>query len=131
MMTVISAPGDLVVATSDGIGVRFAGVELTTHVPGHLTAVPGERGIKVNLEAIRSHETQHRDQSFIEARLQWVEQRKAQGAGDGPATPGVPALEPINAIISDDSGTEYRCVSGQIVTPSAIRQFCSRGSADY
>jgi hypothetical protein len=49
MMTVISAPGDLVVATSDGIGVRFAGVELTIHLPGHPAAVPGERGIKVNL----------------------------------------------------------------------------------
>jgi hypothetical protein len=36
MMTVMSAPGDLVVATSDGIGVRFAGVELTTHLPAHL-----------------------------------------------------------------------------------------------
>jgi len=33
MMTVISAPGDLVVATNDGVGVRFAGIESIADVP--------------------------------------------------------------------------------------------------
>jgi hypothetical protein len=117
MMTITSAPGDLVVATSDGVRVRFTGIELTTHLPGHLGALPGERGMKIGLEGIRSDETRRRDQSFDDARVQWVEQRRAQGAegaGDMPTMPGVLALEPITVNISDDSGTEYRCVAGQI-----------------
>jgi len=117
MMTIVSAPADLVVAESDGIAVRFAGVELTRQMPSHVAAVQGEPGIRVNLEGVRSHETVRRDQSFVEARLQWVELRKehgAESAGDGPIMPGVLALEPIKVVISDDAGTEYHWASGQV-----------------
>ena len=60
--------------------------ELTTHLPGQPAALPGARGLKVYLEGIRSHETQQRDQSFVEARGRWVEQRKAQGAESSRST---------------------------------------------
>ena len=85
MMTVISAPGDLIIATSQGIDVRFAGIELTTDLPVHPESSP-ERGIRISLEGIRDQETQHRDQGYVEALLRWVEQRKAQGAGPGRPT---------------------------------------------
>jgi hypothetical protein len=117
MMTIVSAPADLVVAESDGIAVRFAGVELTRKRPNHVAAVQGEPGIRVNLEGVRSHETVGRDQSFVEARLRWVERRKEHGAetaGDGPIMPGVLALEPIRVVISDDAGTEYHSASGRV-----------------
>lgn len=117
MMTIVSAPADLIVAESDGIAVRFAGVELTEPTPNQIAAVQDEPGIRVNLEGVRSHETAHRDQSFVEARLRWVEQRKEHGpevAGDAPIMPGVMALEPIKVVVSDDAGTEYHWASGQV-----------------
>jgi hypothetical protein len=117
MISVITAPGDLVVARSHGIDVRFGGVEVTSAVSGNPTSMKPEAGLLVRLEGVRNQETKRRDQSFLEALHQWVEMRKKHGpesAGDVPIMPGVLALEPIGTIISDDSGTEYRCVSGQI-----------------
>lgn len=108
-MRLVSAPADLVVAESDGIAVRFAGVEVAT--------VRGEPGLKVSLEGVRGQETVRRDQSFVDARLQWVEQRKehgAESAGDAPIMPGVLALDPVKVLISDDAGTEYHWASGQV-----------------
>jgi hypothetical protein len=116
MTEVISAPGDLIVATSDGVDVRFAGLELTADVPGHVQVQPGERAIKINLEAIRCLVTAQRDQIYNEAMLEWVERRKSQGAesaGPVPIMPGVLAFEPVDLQITDDCGTDYRFVSGQ------------------
>ncbi|RAM37212.1 hypothetical protein [Arthrobacter globiformis] len=117
MTTVVSAPGDLVVATSDGIDVRFAGMELTESLPAGVKARPGERGIKVRLEGVQGPETQQRDHQFTEAIVDWVEQREKRGAesaGQPPTMPGVLVLEPVQLRISDDFGTEYECVAGQI-----------------
>ena len=117
MTKVISAPGDRVVSTSDGVDVRFAGLELTSDIPGHVQVRPGERGIKISLEAIRGHETGLRDHSYDQARLQWAERRRTDGAesaGPMPTMPGVLAFEPVELQITDDSGTDYRFVAGQV-----------------
>lgn len=80
MTKVISAPGDLVVARSDGVDGRFAGLELTSDIPGHVQVRLGERGIKISLEVIRGRETGLRDHRYDQARLQWVERRRTDGA---------------------------------------------------
>ncbi|MFF1254460.1 hypothetical protein ACFVYC_18470 [Pseudarthrobacter sp. NPDC058329] len=116
MMKVISAPGDLVVATSGGIHVRFAGVESTDHLPSVREVKPGDRGLKVSLEGIRGPETQRRDAAFVEARQNWADQLRTNGAesaGPAPTMPGVVVLQPIQVDIKDDAGTEYRFVAGQ------------------
>lgn len=116
MMKVISAPGDLVVAPSDGVDVRFAGLELTADIQTPVPIHAGGRGIKVRLEVIRDEETGRRDHNFHEARLAWVHRRRAQGAEPGPmpTMPGVLAFEPVELQITDDIGTDYRFVAGQV-----------------
>lgn len=116
-MTIVSAPADLVVAESDGIAVRLAGVELTRERPSHAADAQGEPGIMVSLEGVRSQETVRRDQRYIEALSRWIERRRdhgAESAGDGPIMPGVTALESIKVVVSDDAGTEYHLASGQV-----------------
>lgn len=119
MTKVISAPGDLVVATSNGVDVRFAGLELTADIPAHGPVRAGGGGIKINLEVIRDQETGQRDHSFNEARLEWVQQRRAQSVesaelGPMPTMPGVLAFEPVELQITDDIGTDYRFIAGQV-----------------
>lgn len=61
MMTVVSAPGDLVVATNVGVGVRFAGIESIAEVPFVSDEWVGRKGIRLYFQGIRSHETRQRD----------------------------------------------------------------------
>ena len=116
MTRVISAPGDLVVASSDEIDVRFAGLEFTSHLPGFVEAMPGQRGLKINVEGVRGLKTQRRDVAYTVARLKWADQLRAHGAesaGPAPTMPGVLVLQPIQLDVKDDAGTEYRFVERQ------------------
>jgi hypothetical protein len=116
MTRVISAPGDLVVASSDGIDVRFAGFEFTSRLPGSVRAMPGDRGLKINVEGVRGLETQRRDVAYDVASLKWAEQWRAHGAvsaGPPPTMPGVLVLQPIQLDVKDEAGTEYRFVEHQ------------------
>jgi hypothetical protein len=117
MTSIVFAPGDLVIATSDGIDVRFGGIELDTDVPPGPQRLEGGKGIRLRLEGVRGEETQRRDVLFLDARDTWIRRMKAQGleaAGPSPTMPGVPVLERVNALLDDGLGTDYRCVKGQV-----------------
>ncbi|WP_146238774.1 hypothetical protein [Arthrobacter livingstonensis] len=117
MTTIISAPGDLIIATSDGIDVRFAGVAPTFLLPPGVGEVPGSGGVVVYFEGVPSLETRHRDQRHLKEIDQWAERRKLHGteaAGRFPIMPGEPVLERVKVRISDDVGTEYRWVGGKV-----------------
>lgn len=117
MMTIISAPGDLIVATKDGVDVRFAGVESIADAPFSATEWLGKQGIRLHLEGIRSPETQRRDEHHVKEISQWANLRErdgAEAAGDAPAMPGQLVLGPVGADISDDLGTIYRWSAGQV-----------------
>ncbi|MGL3806133.1 hypothetical protein ACSYDW_08560 [Paeniglutamicibacter sp. R2-26] len=116
MMTVVSAPGDLVVATNDGVEVRFAGIESIAQVPVVSAEWLGRKGIRLYFQGIRSHETRQRDFRHEEQMVQWVNLRKRDGeeAGDPPVMPGQLVLGPVGAVISDDVGTTYQMSTGQV-----------------
>ena len=117
MATIVSAPADLVVATSHGIDVRFAGFDLVPDLPPHATAPNRSGGVQVKLEGVRGLQTRQRDVQFEEARLAWAEQLKKHGpdvAGPAPTMPGVPVLDRVGVLVADDVGTEYRLLSGHV-----------------
>lgn len=117
MMTVVSAPGDLVVATIDGVGVRFAGIESIGDAPVVSADWLGREGIRLYFQGIRSHETRQRDFRYEEQLVQRGNLRDRDGAqavGDPPAMPGQLVLGTVGAVISDDVGTTYRMDAGQV-----------------
>ena len=116
MMAVTHAPSDLVVATSDGIEIRFGGVVLET-APPFVGLHAGEPGIHVQLTGVRGPETQRRDSQLDRQRQAWVERRQSAGpgsAGPPPDMPGVSVLERVAAQLSDDAGTLYRRAGGSM-----------------
>jgi len=111
MATIVSAPPDLVVATSDGVGVRFIGIDLVA------TSWDGKSGMRVNLAAVRGAETGRRDSRFHAAREHWARELTEHGkdaAGPPPTMPAVPVFDRVTVTITDDVGTEYECVAGQV-----------------
>ncbi len=117
MMTIVSAPGDLIVATNDGVGVRFGGIESISDVPVISAEWLGKTGIRLYFQGIRSEDTIQRDIRHDEEMLQWVNLRKSAGAeatGDAPAMPGQLVLGSVGVNISDDIGTSYRMSTGQV-----------------
>ncbi|WP_160320872.1 hypothetical protein [Arthrobacter alpinus] len=54
MTTIISAFGDLIVATSASTDVCFAGIELSVEVPAGSGELAEVRGLRVYLEGVRS-----------------------------------------------------------------------------
>lgn len=117
MTTIVSAPGDLIIATSDGIDVRFAGIEPTFRFPVGVGPVTGSGGITVYFEGVTSRETLDRDNHHLEKIEQWAARGKSHGtdaAGPYPIMPGVPVLERVKVRISDDVGTDYRWVGGKL-----------------
>ncbi|WP_411732868.1 hypothetical protein [Paeniglutamicibacter sp.] len=117
MMTIISAPVDHIVATNDGVDVRFVGIEVVVDVPVATAGWLGTHGIRLHLEGVRSPETQRRDEHYVAEMSQWANLRERDGAetaGDSPAMPGQLVLGPVRANISDDIGTTYRCDVGQV-----------------
>lgn len=117
MMTVISAPADLIVATNIGVGVRFAGIESIADVSIVSDEWLGKEGLRLYFQGIRSDETRERDARFEEQLNQWGELRElsgAEAAGDPPSMPGQLVLGVVGAVISDDVGTTYRLSAGQV-----------------
>lgn len=117
MSSIVSAPADLVVATSDDIEVRFAGLDLAADLPAHVQAAPARLGVRVMVSGVRGPETMGRDNKFKAARLAWYQRRK--GGDSAPeeavsAMPGVLVLDRVAALLRDELGTEYRSVAGQI-----------------
>jgi hypothetical protein len=117
MTTIVSAPGNLIVATNDGLKVQFGGVETPVEVPAGARSVPGEQGIRVYLQVIRCLETQRRDQAFDTEMELWGTLLTSQGkesAGPPPSMPGAVALNTVRIELSDDAGGTYRYVAGQV-----------------
>jgi hypothetical protein len=115
MMALTYAPHDLVVGTSDGIDVRFAGVELKD-APRYVGISAGQPGIHVYLSGVRGDETMSRDVRLERERQEWLERCEAAGsdqAGNPPPMPGIAVLERLTAVVSDDVGTKYRRAGGQ------------------
>ena len=111
MATIVSAPPDLVASVSDGISVRFVGIDLDAK------SWDGKVGVRVNLAAARGPETSRRDAEFHTAREAWARELKERGkdaAGDPPTMPGVPVLSAVQVKITDDVGTEYGLIAGQV-----------------
>lgn len=111
------APSGLVIGTSDGIDVRFAGVELKES-PGHVGGSNARKpGIHLFLSGVRGEETMSRDVRFERDRYEWAQRRKAAGADlteNAPPMPGVAVFERLTTTVSDDLGTEYRWSGGQV-----------------
>ncbi|MCC9196421.1 hypothetical protein QNO08_10635 [Arthrobacter sp. zg-Y820] len=115
MIALTHAPHDLVVGTSDGIDVRFAGVEFKD-APDFVGVSAGEPGIHVHLSGVRGKETMSRDGRFNRGLEEWWKRREAAGSDrseNPPPMPGVAVFEGITTVVSDDIGTEYRRSGGQ------------------
>jgi hypothetical protein len=117
MTTIVSAPGDLIVATSDGIDVRFVGIEINADFSPSPGYPRGGRGVLIRLEGVRGLETQRRDYEFLDAREVWADRLKGQerdAAADPPTMPGVHVLDRVQAMVTDDVGTMYQLAAGQV-----------------
>lgn len=116
MIAVTRAPADLVVAISDGIHIRFAGV-LLEEVPRYVAGRAGEPGIHVHLSGVRGEETRARDVQYLQERDVWAGQRQTAGSNSTeppPTMPGVTVHERITTRVTDDLGTEYTRTGGQV-----------------
>ena len=117
MTKIVWAPGNLIVATNEGVDVRFAGVEITAAAPGHVGLAPGERVIRVDLAGVTSSVTIDLDRRHLQEMEAWAEDRKLRGAentGRPPAMPGETVLSAVRAIVTDSRDTEYRQVAGRV-----------------
>lgn len=111
MPTLTHAPADLVVAISDGIAVRFAGLQLG------VLDWQGTSGTAVTLEAVRGEETQARDLKLDDARKAWAARVASLGAGEAgeaPVMPGVAVLSAVRVQLTDDVGTAYVQRTGSV-----------------
>ncbi|MFS0717972.1 hypothetical protein ABC337_09515 [Arthrobacter sp. 1P04PC] len=117
MKVLTHAPADLVIGTSDGVDVRFAGAQLKD-TPGDVAGANARRiGIHLSLSGVRGEETMSRDVLFERDRYEWAERRKAARADateNAPAMPGVAVFERLTTVVSDDLGTEYQWSGGQV-----------------
>lgn len=117
MKVLTHAPADLVIGTSDGVDVRFAGAQVRD-TPGDVGGANARRvGIHLFLSGVRGEETMSRDVMFVRDRYEWAERRKAVGADtteNAPAMPGVAVFERLTTVVSDDLGTEYQRSGGQV-----------------
>lgn len=115
MIALTHAPHDLVVGTSDGIDVRFAGVEFKD-APNYAGASAGKPSIHVYFSGVRGEETMSRDIRYERELEEWWKQRKAAGSErseDPPQMPGVAVFEELTTVVSDDIGTEYQWSGGK------------------
>ena len=115
MGSIVSAPADLVIATSDGIDVHFAGIDLDASLSAQAQEPPGGNGVRISLAAVRGEETMRRDGQFQAARLAWAQREDGGRRGKEPAPlmPGFSVLDRVGAVLADEAGTEYRLVAGQ------------------
>ncbi|MFK0008943.1 hypothetical protein ACIQTZ_18030 [Paenarthrobacter sp. NPDC090520] len=116
-MNIISAPSDLVIANSDGIDVRFAGINLD-RAPGYVGERAGEQSVHLHLNGIRGTETQLRDSQFLRDLQDWSERDKdLEVVGQEqypPQMPSIAVFDQIGIELTDDVGTEYRRVGGKM-----------------
>lgn len=116
MMVITHAPHDLVVGTSDGVDVRFAGVELKD-APGYVGVGSGRPSIQFCLSGVRGEETSSRDLRYERELGEWGGRHKAAGSDSTerpPSMPGVAVFEQVTTRISDDVGTDYQRAGGQV-----------------
>lgn len=117
MTTIIWAPGDLIIASNEGVDVRLAGVDITQDIPFYLDQVPGECGIRVNLAGVTSRETMELGAAYIQALEAWHEEIKARGqesVGRPPVMPGDVVLSAVKPVITDNHDTDYRLVADRV-----------------
>jgi len=116
-MKIISAPSDLVIANSDGINVRFAGINLD-RAPGYVGERAGEQSLHLHLNGIRGTETQLRDSQFLRDLQDWSERDKdLEVFGQEvhpPQMPGIAVFDQIGIQLTDDVGTGYRRTGGKM-----------------
>lgn len=111
MAITVIAPADLVVAESDGITIQLGGVQLDAQ------GWDGQAGMRVHLHGLRGPETMRRDEDFHAAREAWCRDFQQHGqdlAVDPPQMPGVAVLDRVQVVVSDDVGTDYRLLAGQV-----------------
>lgn len=116
MTTIVWAPGDLVVASNEGVDVRFAGVEITADIPEHHERAAGERGIRVHVAGVTSPLTMDLDNRHLQEVDVWAEERKLVGPENVrrfPVMPGDTVLGAIKPVITDNHDTDYRCIGGR------------------
>ncbi len=116
MTTIVWAPGDLVIANSEGVDIRFAGVEITADIPHYKGQPAGERGILVRLACVTGPVTTKLHSDHGLAMHQWGEKRKAGGAeaaGPPPVMPGETILKIVRPVVNDNHDTDYRWVAAQ------------------
>lgn len=105
MTTIVSAPGDLIVATIDEVGVRLVGIEVTK-APYFVDVPSATPCIVVYLSAARGYETVHHDAEIARTRSREDLAAEAEEAQrDGP--PKLSNLGRMGVTITDDVGTEY------------------------
>lgn len=117
MPTIVSAPANLIIGTSDGVPVRFAGLETGVAYSPAVGQPHGTGGLLVDLVGVRGPETQSRDARFLAERDDWARRRKEDGpeaAGPPPVMPGVTVLESVDVLVTDDVGTVYELASRQV-----------------
>ncbi|WP_315915381.1 hypothetical protein [Arthrobacter sp. lap29] len=117
MTSIVWAPADLIIASNQGVAVRFAGVEVTSEILELMGPGANGRGIRVHLAGARGQATMERDSAYVTALEAWAKERTAHGkeeAGPRPIMPGETVLTPVQAVITDNHETEYRRVGGRV-----------------
>ncbi|KNC20470.1 hypothetical protein AC792_00510 [Arthrobacter sp. RIT-PI-e] len=115
MMRLIHAPGDPVIATVDGISVRFAGIELL-EPSGSSTVGPLNLMMCLYLSAVRGSETALRDARFrLKQQQRWEQVHAGEQDPFGfPWWPVESIYDRITTKLSDDLGTRYERAGGQV-----------------
>lgn len=116
-MCIISASPDLIIANSDGINVRFAGMDLKRAL-GYVGEKAGEHSVHLHLNGIRGAETQLRDAQFLRNLQEWFDRDKdleVVGREEHPPQmPSIAVFDQIGIQLTDDVGTEYRRTGGKV-----------------
>ncbi|MCC3265704.1 hypothetical protein [Arthrobacter gengyunqii] len=114
MTTIVAAPGDLIIGVSDGVSVRFAGINVEARQPP-MASPDGDSCIQIMLEGVNDLEVRRRNQQHARDEAAWVERRRelgTQNAGRYPPLPGDAVLQRVRARVTDDLGTSYHWIGG-------------------
>lgn len=105
MTTIVRAPGNLIVATINGVDVRLAGIEVTKAAL-FVDAPSGTPCIVIYLSAARGYETVRHDAEIAQTRSREDLAAEAEEAQkDGP--PKLSNLGRVGVTITDDVGAHY------------------------
>jgi len=114
MTTITAAPGDLIIGVSDGVSVRFAGIDVAAQLPPSASS-DGDTCIQIMLEGVNGRDVLERNQQHSRDEAAWMARRRELGttkAGRYPPLPGVAVLERVRARVTDDPGTGYQWIGG-------------------